>query len=90
MKDLSWINHPAMEHIDPRKLAILVDLANESQGKPLEQSLPYIMNANSKLKAQNLSFSPEESSLLIDILSQGMSSQDKKKLEMMQKMMKRN
>jgi hypothetical protein len=86
MKDLSWINHPAMEHIDPRKLAILVDLANESEGKPLEQSLPFIMNANAKLKAQNLSFSKEENELLIEVLSKDMSPQDRMKLDMMKRM----
>lgn len=89
MKDLSWINHPAMEHIDPRKLAILVDLANEAEGKPLTQSLPFIMNANTKLRAQNLSFSKEENELLVEVLSKDMSPQDKMKLDMMKQMIMR-
>lgn len=89
MKDLSWINHPAMEHIDPRKLAILVDLANEAEGKPLEQSLPFIMNANTKLRSQNLSFSKEENELLVEVLSKDMSPQDKMKLDMMKRMIMR-
>ena len=87
MKEFSWINHPAMEHIDPRKLAILVDLANEAEGKPLDKSLPFIMNANAKLKAQNLSFSKEENELLVEVLSKDMSPQDKMKLDMMKRMM---
>ena len=89
MKDLSWIKHPAMEHIDPRKLAILVDLANEAEGKPLDQSLPFIMNANTKLRAQNLSFSKEENELLVEVLSKDMSLQDKMKLDMMKRMIMR-
>ena len=89
MKDLSWINHPAMEHIDPRKLAILVDLANEAEGKPLEQSLPFIMNANTKLRSQNLSFSKEENELLVEVLSKDMSPQDKMKLDLMKRMIMR-
>lgn len=87
MKDLSWINHPAMENIDPRKLAILVELSNEAHGKPLEQSLPYIMNAKAKLNAQNLVFSNEENELLVEVLSKDMSQQDKNKLDMIKKMM---
>lgn len=87
MKDLSWINHPAMEHIDPRKLTILVDLANEAEGKSLNQSLSSIMNANAKLRAQNLTFTQEENDLLIEVLSKDMTPQDKAKLDMMKRMM---
>lgn len=75
-----------MEHIDPRKLAILVDLANEAEGKSLNQSLPFIMNASNKLKSQNLSFTKDESNLLIQILSEGLSPAEKQKLEMMYQM----
>lgn len=87
MKDVSWMNHPALKNIDPRKQAILVELVNESEGKPLDKSLPCLMRASTKLKAQNLSFTPEESNLMIEILSKDMTPQDKMKLEAMKKMM---
>ncbi|QHQ62611.1 hypothetical protein Ana3638_19015 [Anaerocolumna sedimenticola] len=86
MKDLEWINHPAMKNIDARKLAVLVDLANEAEGKPVDKALPLLIKANAKLKALGLTFTPDESSLMIEILTKDMSPADKQKLEMIKKM----
>lgn len=87
MKDLAWINHPAMKNIDARKLAVLVDLANEVEGKPADKALPVLIKANAKMKALGLTFTPEESDLMIEILTKDMSPQERQKLEMIKKMM---
>ena len=34
MADTSWTKNPKLNNIDPRKLAILVELVNELEGKP--------------------------------------------------------
>ncbi len=86
MKDLEWINHPAMKNIDARKLAILVDLANEAEGKSAEKALPLLIKANAKMKALGLTFSQEESNLMVEILTKDMTPADKQKLEMIKKM----
>jgi hypothetical protein len=87
MKDIAWMNHPAMKNIDPRKLAILVDLANEAEGKAADKSLPLIIKANAQLKAMGLTFSGEEADLMVDILTKDMSPNEKQKVEMIKKMM---
>ncbi len=86
MKDLEWINHPAMKNIDARKLAVLVDLANEAEGKSADKALPVLIKANAKMKALGLSFTQDETNLLIEILTKDMSPADKQKLEMIKKM----
>ena len=86
MKDLEWINHPAMKNIDARKLAILVDLANEAEGKSAEKALSLLIKANAKMKALGLTFSQEESNLMVEILTKDMTPADKQKLEMIKKM----
>jgi hypothetical protein len=86
MKDLEWINHPAMKNIDARKLAVLVDLANEAEGKPADKALPILIKANAKMKALGLNFSPDETNLMVEILTKDMSPADKHKLEMIKKM----
>lgn len=86
MKNYNWINHPAMKDIDAKKLAILVDLANEAEGLGTDKALPLLLKTNAKMKALGLSFTPTETDLLVEILSQDMSPADKQKLEVLKKM----
>lgn len=86
MKDLSWINHPAMKNIDARKLAVLVDLINEAEGKPTDKALPLLIKTNAKMKSLGLTFTPEETDLMIEIVTKDMSAADKQKVEMLKKM----
>lgn len=88
MKDVSWINHPAMKNIDARKLGILVELVNEAEGKPVDKLLPVLITANAKLKATGMSFSPDETDLIMEIITKDLSASDKSKLEMVKKMIK--
>lgn len=88
MNNFAWMNHPAMKNIDARKLAILVELANEAEGKSQDKIVPLLVKTNAKLKSMNLSFTKEENDLLIDILTQDMSAADKQKVEMIKKMSK--
>jgi hypothetical protein len=60
-------NNPKMNNIDPRKLAILYELVKEAEGKPTDKLIPIIMNANKRLQDQNLSFTKDESDLMIEI-----------------------
>jgi hypothetical protein len=87
MPDTSWSNHPKMKNVDPRKLAILLELVKEAEGKPMDKMIPLLMNANKRLKDQNLNFTKDESDLIIEILSKNMSAREKAQFEMIKKMM---
>lgn len=87
MSEKSWLNHPAIKDMDPRKLAIILDLVKETEGMPLNKTLPCLMKANAKLKAQDLSFSKEETSLIMEILTSDMSPEEKLKVNSLKSMM---
>lgn len=89
MDDLTWLNHPAMKNIDPKKLAILVEFIGQTENKSMEQLVSLLVNTNKKMKAQDLSFTENENDLLIEILTKNMSPQDKKKFELIKKMTKK-
>ncbi|NLK75426.1 MAG: hypothetical protein GX288_09085 [Clostridiales bacterium] len=85
--DTSWTNNPKMKNVDPRKLAILLELAKEAEGMPMDRLVPLLMNTNKKLKEQNLTFSKDESDIMIDILTKNLSPKEKKQFEMIKKIM---
>ncbi|HHU72844.1 MAG TPA: hypothetical protein GXZ21_12560 [Clostridiales bacterium] len=87
MADSSWTNNPKIRNIDPRKLTILLEIMKEAEGKPMDKLLPLMMNANNKLQEQNLSFSKDESDVMIDLLTKNLSQKEKMQFEMLKKMM---
>lgn len=74
----------------PVKIQIMKELADQMQGKQMKDAAPLLMAATSQLKAHNLSFTPEESSVLLEILTKDMTPQEKAKVEMMKNMVKKN
>ena len=80
MGEYSWMNDPAVADIEPAKLAILISFAESAQGKKAEKILPLLMQANAQIKEQNLTFSKKEQNLLLDVLNEDMSDEDKKKV----------
>ncbi len=67
----------------PVKIQVMKDLADNMQGRDLKDAAPFLMAATNKLKQNNLSFSPEEMRVLMDILTKDMNPQEKAKVEMM-------
>jgi len=87
MSDTSWRSNPKINNIDPRKLTILLDLMKEAEGKPTDKIIPLVMNTNKKLKEQDLTFTKDESDLMVEILTKNMSPKEKAQFEMIKKMM---
>ncbi len=76
--------------MDIRKLEILKELVEEANGKSMQQVIPLIMKANQQLRQKDLSFTSDETSLLMDILTSTMSEAEKKKVEAMKEIMNKN
>lgn len=83
-----WQNHPAIQTMHPLKLQVLNELAENASGKPLPQTVPYLLKAQNTLKEANLSFSEEESALLIEILTEDMTPQEKQQVERLKALLK--
>jgi len=87
MADSSFSNNPKMKNVDPRKLAILMELIKEAQGKSIDKLIPLLISANKKLQSQNLSFTKDETEILIEMLTKNMSPKEKARFEMLRKLM---
>ena len=87
MADTSWTNNPRLNSVDPKKLAILLELVKEAEGKPMDKLLPLLMTTNKRLQEQNLTFTKDESDLMIEILTKNMTPKEKQQFEMIRKMM---
>lgn len=73
----------------PVKLQVMKELAEQMNGRQMKDAAPLLMTATSKLKAHNLSFSPEESAVLLEILTKDMNPQEKAKVEMMKNVIRK-
>lgn len=87
MADTSWTNNPKLKNVDPRKLAILLDLVKEAEGKPMDKLVPLLVNTNKRLQQQNMTFSKDESEIMIEILTKNMTPKEKQQFEMIKKIM---
>lgn len=87
MVDNHWTNNPKLRNVDPRKMAILLQLVKEAEGKPMEQLIPLLVAANKKLKQQNMTFTPEERDAVIDVITKNMSPKEKAQFEMIKQIL---
>lgn len=86
MSDMTWIHNPELKRLSPRKMELVTKLVEESSGKTLTQSIPILMSINKTLQAEGLSFTDEESALIMDILTRDMTVKEKQQVEKMKQM----
>ena len=77
----NWKNHPKLKQINPKKLEIMEFLIQQCQGKSLEMILADLMAASSRLSEQGLSFTNTETSIILDALKEGMSSEEQQRID---------
>lgn len=87
MADTSWMNNPKLKNIDPRKMTLLLEIVKEAEGKSMEQLLPLMMGVNKRLQQQNMTFSNDESDLMLDAITKNLSPKEKAQFEMIKKFM---
>lgn len=75
-------NDPRLKNLMPLKRQIILELANGSHNATMEQMFPQIMQLNRELQKRNLSFSKEESNLIMDIMMEQASHAERQKIAM--------
>ena len=78
-----WMNHPAMKHIDPVKLELIKTAAAQTSGKSGNTLAAAMMALISSANRKGIRFSPEETSLILEILKEGRSDEEKKQIDSM-------
>ncbi len=81
--------YEVFKKMHPTKLEVMKELVEKMEGKPMKMAAPLLLEAANRLKKENLSFTPEESAVLIEILSKDMSPEEKAKVEMMKNVIRK-
>jgi hypothetical protein len=77
------------QNLHPLKQQLIIELVQSSKNTPLEKMLPKIMSINQGLNKRNMSFTKEESQLLIDILKENMTPDQRQKVDMLMNLLPR-
>lgn len=81
-----WINHPALKTMDPVKLELIKVAAKQTAGKSGKEMAPIMMALITSANKKRISFTPEEMSLIIEILKEGKSKAEQDQIEQTIKM----
>ena len=76
-----WMNHPAMKNLDPIKLQLITTAARQVDGKSGKSMVPIMMALITSANKRGIQFTPEEVSLIMDILKEGKSTEEKQKID---------
>ena len=76
-----WIDHPAMEKIDPLKRELIRTAAKQTQGKSGNSLAPVMMALITSANKKGIRFEPEEISLIMEILKDGKSREEQEQID---------
>jgi len=77
------MNHPAMKNLDPVKLELIKTAARQTQGKSGKTMAPVMMSLITGANKKGIRFTNEEVSLILDILKEGKSAEEKMQIDHM-------
>ena len=77
------MNHPAMKNLDAAKLELIKTAAIQTQGKSGKNLAPVMMTLITGANKKGIRFTNEEVSLILDILKEGKSAEEKMQIDQM-------
>lgn len=86
----SWLDDPAVAHIDKAKLDFLQMLVFESNGLSKEQMLPFLMAVAKRGKDNHISFTEEEIDTIIKTLQKYAAPDEIEKMNKMAALYRKN
>lgn len=84
--DSEWMNNPAMKQIDPAKLELIRMAAERTAGKSGRDLVPVMLALISGADRQGIRFTPNEMSLILEILKEGKTEEEKAQIDRTAKM----
>ena len=75
-------NDDRLSQLDPERLSALMACAKELSDAPKEQKMTTFLAINKRASEGKISFTPEERDLLISVLTENMSEEEKKRVEL--------
>ncbi len=83
-----WKDDPRLSQMDPQKLSMLQNMADQGLGKNPSELLPFIMGAAAQGKKSGLNFSSNEISTIIEVIKMGKSPAETARLDRIVNLMK--
>ena len=83
--DRSWLEDSELEKIDKRKLAFMLQVARECDGKSPKEMLPIIMTASKKSKQLGLQLTTQEAGIMMHIIQSYSTPEEREKVDQMLK-----
>ena len=80
---------PEYQKLSPAKQAFISEIVKDASRTSGDAMLPLLLKAQSRMKAQNIQFTQEESAFLMTTLMSNLSPAEKAKFEMLKKFMKK-
>lgn len=77
----AWMKDPAVSSIDEKKLDFLQSMVAGGQGKNQKEVMAYLMTMMKKAKAENLTFTQEEMSVMMSTIRKYSSPEELEKLD---------
>ena len=81
MKVPEWFHDERVQSIAPAKLTLLLNLAEQIEGKSQKEAMPILMGAIASANRQNLGFTRDEFDLLFAIIKEGKSDAEQKQMD---------
>ena len=81
-----WMNHPAMKTIDPVKLELIKTAAAQTSGKKGNSLATVMMALIASANKKGIQFTSEEISLILEILKEGKTTEEKLQIDNMVRM----
>ena len=80
---------PEYQKLSPAKQALISEIVKDAGNTSGDAMLPLLLKAQSRMKTQNIQFTPEETAFLMTTLMSDLSPAEKAKFEMLKKFMKK-
>lgn len=83
-----WMNNPAMKNMDPAKLELIKMAAEQTKGKTGRSLAPVMISLISGAGKKGIRFTPDEMTLVLDVLKEGKSDAEKAQIDAMVQMVR--
>ena len=76
-----WMNHPLLKNINPVKYNLIQMAATKTAGKSGKELMPIMMALITSANKQGIHFTPDEITLILDIIKEGKTSEEKAQID---------
>lgn len=86
MAENDWRSSPILKGISAEKLDVLVKLLEESKSKSPKELIPFFIASTTDANNKGITFTDDETVLILSVLKTGMTEEDIKKIETIRKL----